>query len=177
MSYRKNGFTLIELVVVIVILGILAVTAAPKFIDLTSDSKAATLEAIGGAMKGGLQLIHSRAIIDDEDTETGIIQIAGVDIPLYNGYPSVRGQDSFVEINAQVKAWLDIDAVDRDTADIDRDAAVFFTDKSTDNNQIFIFFTSDYDQKSVDFKCHVLYENPITTTPTKPTISVEISEC
>jgi len=37
-------------------------------------------------------------------------------VPLYNGYPSVRGRDSFVAINAQVKAWLYIDSADRNTA-------------------------------------------------------------
>ena len=37
---RQQGFTLIELIVVIVILGILAVTAAPKFMNLTSDANA-----------------------------------------------------------------------------------------------------------------------------------------
>ena len=110
---RTHGFTLIELIVVIVILGILAVTAAPKFIDLTGDSRAATLEAVGGAMASGLQLINSRAIIDNEHLGIGVIQIADVEIPLYNGYPSVRGRDSFIKLNGQVKAWLEIDAVDR----------------------------------------------------------------
>ncbi len=45
MNKEQKGFTLIELVVVIVILGILAVTAAPKFIDLQDDAKTATIKA------------------------------------------------------------------------------------------------------------------------------------
>lgn len=144
---KNSGFTLIELVVVIVILGILAATAAPKFMDLTKDAKAANLEAIAGAMRSGLQLIHSQAVIDGQNNDSGVIQFNGTDISLYNGYPSVHGSDSFVEINTQVKAWLDIDVVDRNTANNNRNAAIFFTDKSSANNQIYIFFTADYDQK------------------------------
>jgi MSHA pilin protein MshA len=45
---KKSGFTLIELVVVIVILGLLAVVAAPKFVDLTSDAKASVIKNISG---------------------------------------------------------------------------------------------------------------------------------
>lgn len=45
---KKTGFTLIELVVVIVILGLLAVVAAPKFIDLTSDAKSSVIQNISG---------------------------------------------------------------------------------------------------------------------------------
>lgn len=41
---RQQGFTLIELIVVIVILGILAVTAAPKFMNLTSDANASVVK-------------------------------------------------------------------------------------------------------------------------------------
>lgn len=47
---RQGGFTLIELVVVIVILGILAVTAAPRFLNLQDDARESALQGLKGAM-------------------------------------------------------------------------------------------------------------------------------
>ncbi|ACJ27327.1 MSHA pilin protein MshA [Shewanella piezotolerans WP3] len=49
---KQNGFTLIELVVVIIILGILAVTAAPKFINLQGDARVSTLQGMKAAIQG-----------------------------------------------------------------------------------------------------------------------------
>lgn len=48
---KNKGFTLIEMIVVIVILGVLAVTAAPKFMGLQSDARIATLQATKGAIE------------------------------------------------------------------------------------------------------------------------------
>ena len=47
---KQSGFTLIELVMVIVILGVLAVVAMPKFIDMKSDAQAAALQGVAGAL-------------------------------------------------------------------------------------------------------------------------------
>jgi MSHA pilin protein MshA len=91
MKRNQQGFTLIELIVVIVILGVLAVTASPKFADLTGDAKAGTLGGVETAMIGALNLEYSRSLIgggtgsypgvatDSSDTTVGIIAKLDID--------------------------------------------------------------------------------------------------
>lgn len=64
---RQTGFTLIELVVVIVILGILAATAAPKFMDLQSDARISALNGLAGATKSAITMTYSKAILSGKD--------------------------------------------------------------------------------------------------------------
>ena len=58
---KANGFTLIELVIVIVILGILSATAVPKFMNMQGDARASTLIAIKGAVKSANSMIYAKS--------------------------------------------------------------------------------------------------------------------
>jgi MSHA pilin protein MshA len=67
---RHKGFTLIELVVVIVILGILAVTAAPKFINLQEDANQAVMLSMKGAIASADQLISLKIRLNPDELNT-----------------------------------------------------------------------------------------------------------
>ncbi len=60
---RTSGFTLIELVVVVVVLGILSVIAAPRFLGLQSDARAAALEGLKGSMEGAASIVYGKAAV------------------------------------------------------------------------------------------------------------------
>ena len=93
----QKGFTLIELVVVIVILGILAVTAAPKFIDLTGDAKKSVIQAVEGSLNSAADMAHAKALIANK--VDGDISVAGTTITLVNGYPNKTSIDTLMDID------------------------------------------------------------------------------
>jgi MSHA pilin protein MshA len=117
---KQKGFTLIELVVVIVILGILAVTAAPKFIDLTSDARAAVVEAVKGSINSAADMAHSKALVAGKTAPSGqAISVGSSTIALIHGWPTnasmadlLEFDDDIVEISASVGTFQHADATD-----------------------------------------------------------------
>jgi MSHA pilin protein MshA len=70
MRKSSAGFTLIELMSVIVILGILAATAIPKFVDLSGAAKSASVEGMAGALASASSLNHAQNIANDAGLTT-----------------------------------------------------------------------------------------------------------
>ncbi|QQX81661.1 prepilin-type N-terminal cleavage/methylation domain-containing protein [Shewanella sp. KX20019] len=64
---KQKGFTLIELIVVIIILGVLAVIAAPRFINLGDDAANATLKTMKGVIDSALAMSYSKMAIEGKE--------------------------------------------------------------------------------------------------------------
>lgn len=105
---KQGGFTLIELVVVIVILGILAVTAAPKFLNLQDDAKVSAVKGLAGAMKGAAGIVYGKAAVAGiESSDTGTISMAdGTTINTAYGYPKATEADLQASIDGLDSDWV-----------------------------------------------------------------------
>ncbi|KXI29007.1 prepilin-type N-terminal cleavage/methylation domain-containing protein [Paraglaciecola hydrolytica] len=117
MSNKATGFTLIELIIVIVILGILSVVAAPKFIDISSDARISVLESFEGSMRTASNLVNLKAIMAGKtDCATNpTIQVGTESVTLRCGYPcphpngiakTVSFDDSFVWVGGNCSGQL-----------------------------------------------------------------------
>lgn len=78
---KNKGFSLVEMVVVIVLLGILAVTAAPRFLNLQDDARDAVLKGYAGALKGSLGIVSGKWMVEGEPST---LTIDGTELSFVN---------------------------------------------------------------------------------------------
>lgn len=99
MQLKQRGFSLIELVIVVVVLGLLAATALPRFLDVTDQAEDATVEGVSGGFATGVGLIRAQWEIEGRPSENvsanvTAVTLGGVEIAVDRdtGYPTGLAQ-------------------------------------------------------------------------------------
>jgi MSHA pilin protein MshA len=100
-AYTSRGFTLIELVVVITILGILAAFAIPKFVALDTQARVATISGLAGTVKSAAALGRSMAMATQSTT---VVTMEGAQVTLLNDYPDATATGIAQAVNANITA-------------------------------------------------------------------------
>ena len=171
MRRNNGGFTLIELIVVIVILGILAVTAAPKFVDLQSDARLATLNGMKAAINSAVSLTYGKSLVKGvEKNATGSkVSINGEEVEVCYGYPCAAA--------TKIQKVLDIGVFEacsgNSTSGNSTSARDWcYTGGGDSESSIKIFVANGYSSGS---KCYVEYTQP-DASGKAPTVALPTDE-
>lgn len=90
---KQKGFTLIELIMVIVVLGILAAIALPKFADMQVDARKSVLRGMLGAVRAASVIGHAEGLLKSQVGATGSVTLEGATVNLVYGYPAATVTD------------------------------------------------------------------------------------
>lgn len=168
---RPNGFTLIELVVVIIILGVLAVVAAPKFISLKSDAYASSMQGVAAAINSAKNMVYSACVISTSCDETAAagtgnglgnsITVQGQSITLAYGYP----RHTSAGIARMINITDNNDGGEFNITTIEENSI-------NDREGLRIRPNADYGTN----KCEIRYSQPLAAGE-QPLVEVDIDDC
>lgn len=155
----QGGFTLIELVVVIVILGILAAFAVPRFASLDRQARTASVRSLEGAVRSGAMLAHSVWLASGTNPPSIAMEGAPT-INIINGYPAATATNGIATTLTQ-------------------GSVVATNDTSAGRYRVFVNGTTmDFRLNGATnpLRCFVRYAQP-TAPGNNPNITVDAAQC
>ncbi|HBF46481.1 MAG TPA: MSHA biogenesis protein MshB, partial [Shewanella frigidimarina] len=88
MKLKQQGFSLIELVIVIVILGLLAATAIPRFLNVTDDAEDASVDGVAGGLATAVSFVRAQWEVDGRRNNSVILDGTSVSLDTRFGFPT-----------------------------------------------------------------------------------------
>jgi MSHA pilin protein MshA len=170
---QQQGFTLIELVAVIVLLGILAVTALPRFVNLQSDARESTLEGVKAAMLAASTQVYAKALIESRESAVNTTISISSDpnarpVEITRGYPEARAEDA--ANNDSIVELIGVDLSPGQKLQEDRNGA------GLNGTMIDIGYDLDGDGNVNDEQCYVRYQES-AGNGALPVITIFAAEC
>lgn len=101
---KQSGFTLIELIVVIIVLGVLSATALPKFMGLQDDAREGAMLGLKAALQSGSNLVYCKAVIEDKYSKAD--QELSTGLKVRYGYPQAAQVYLKMAVNIDENDWM-----------------------------------------------------------------------
>lgn len=164
---RQQGFTMIELIMVIVILGVLSAFALPRFADLGGSARTAAVEGVAGSIRSAIGITRAQVLASGVDTTAAAstVTLDGATIDLAYGYPAADVATDEVDASGIVLAAGLVDVGTADAA-------------SLTNGDFTITGTTASDRVEVTLQanCYVHYVGAANAT-TPPVVTVVTTGC
>lgn len=105
---RQQGFTIIELIVVIVVLGILAATAIPRFANVGTEARIASMQGVAGSINSAKEVIRAKWYAAGSNTVGTVTTVDGTSVAVTtgtaanSGYPTAAGMVSALNVSGNI---------------------------------------------------------------------------